>query len=342
MIFVKAVFAKDGFTQVSSVNDPILNSGDILVELKSCGICGSDIEKIFGKYGKTSMRLGHEPAGVVIAVGDDVKNLKVGDRVFTHHHVACLSCHLCKNGSETLCEKYSSSNLEPCGLSEKYVVPKWNVDNGGVLKLPDSMSFDEAALIEPLGCCIRAWNKITHNIDLVGIFGVGPTGLMHAMLAQDRGCKRMFCLDTSDFRLNFIKKFVSADTINATDPDRLDKIHASCPMGLDLSLVATSSMQALSDAISATRKGGTVMMFGVPSKGAMLNIDMSEFYSKEITLLTSYAASDVDTKQALELINSGFRVKDIITHRFNLNDSNDAFTKAKQGSDSMKIIIYHS
>ena len=91
-------------------------------------------------------------------VGSNVQDIHIGDRVFTHHHVSCKQCHLCKSGSETLCEHYSKSNLQPCGLAEEYVVPEWNVRGGGVLKLPDSVGFDNAAMIEPLACCVRAWS----------------------------------------------------------------------------------------------------------------------------------------------------------------------------------------
>ena len=111
-------------------------------------------------------------------------------------------------------------------------------------------------------------------------------------------------------------------------------------LGVDVAIVATSSLKALEDAIDMVRKGGTVMMFGVPSKGAMINLDMSKVYSKEITLVTSYAASDADTKDALELIESSqIDVKQLITHKYSISDSQKAFDHAKTGDNAMKIII---
>ena len=98
-------------------------------------------------------------AGIILDIGSDVTEFKKGDRVFTHHHVPCYDCHLCNHGNETMCRKYSETNLSPCGLSEEYVVPAWNVSHGGVLKISDSLSFEEAAMIEPLACCVRAWTK---------------------------------------------------------------------------------------------------------------------------------------------------------------------------------------
>ena len=328
--------------KINEIKRPSLNSGDILVQMQACGICGSDLEKVFGEYGQPSMRLGHEPSGIVIDVSSDVSAFKKGDRVFTHHHVPCYSCHLCKHGNETMCPKYYETNLFPCGLSEEYLVPKWNVDHGGVLKIPDFMSFEEAAMIEPLACCIRAWTKYSyHEGDSVAIFGVGPTGMMHVMLAQSKKFSKIFCLDVNDFRLEFAKKFDITESINSLDENRKQKIlNHTEGRGVDVAIVATSSLKALEDAIAMVRKGGAVMMFGVPSKDAKIILNMSEIYSKEITLVTSYAASDNDTKEALNLIESSqVDVKQLITHTYSIEDSQKAFDHARSGDNAMKIII---
>ena len=136
---MKGAIVKDNSQiEIKNFETPKLSSNDILVKMQACGICGSDVEKVFGKYGQPSMKLGHEPAGIITQIGSDVKDFKIGDRVFTHHHVACYSseCHECSHGNETMCEQYYKSNLDPCGLSEEYVVPGWNVTHGGVLKIP--------------------------------------------------------------------------------------------------------------------------------------------------------------------------------------------------------------
>ncbi|MEK6929106.1 MAG: alcohol dehydrogenase catalytic domain-containing protein, partial [Thermoproteota archaeon] len=276
---MKTAYVKEpSVISISETENPILSSGDILVQMHACGICGSDLEKVFGEYGQPSMRLGHEPAGVIIDVSSGVTAFKKGDRVFTHHHVPCYSCHLCKHGNETMCPKYYETNLSPCGLSEEYVVPKWNVDHGGVLKIPDSMSFEEAAMIEPLACCVRAWTKYSYQEgDSVAIFGVGPTGMMHVMLAQYKKFSKIFCFDVNDFRLEFAKKFHITDSINSLDENRKQRIldHTE-GKGVDVAIVATSSLKALEDAIDMVRKGGAVVMFGVPSKDAKIVLNMSK------------------------------------------------------------------
>jgi len=327
---------------VDDVDKPQLTSGDVLVQMHACGICGSDLEKVFGQYGQPSMRLGHEPSGIILDVGSDVTEFKKGDRVFTHHHVPCYDCHYCNHGNETMCQKYYETNLSPCGLSEEYVVPAWNVSHGGILKISDSLSYEEAAMIEPLACCVRAWTKFTYREgDSTAIFGVGPTGMMHVMLAHAKKFSKIFCFDVNDFRLDFAKKFNITDSISSMDENRKQKILDNTNgQGVDVAIVATSSLKALDDAIDMTRKGGTVMMFGVPSKGAKLDLDMSKIYSKEITLVTSYAASDSDTKEALHLIESSqIDVKQLITHTYSISDSQKAFDHARTGDNAMKIII---
>jgi len=329
--------------EIKNIEKPPVGPGDILVKMRACGICGSDVEKVFGKYGQPSMRLGHEPAGIITQIGSEISNFSVGDRVFTHHHVACYSddCHECNHGNETMCKKYYESNLEPCGLADEYIVPEWNVKHGGVLKIPDSMSFEDAAMIEPLACCIRAWNKFTHkNNDSIAILGIGPTGIMHALLAKIYGFEKIFCLDFNEFRLDFAKKF-EAIAINSGNTNALEQIKSeTANQGVDVVIVATSSLNALKDAVNFVRKGGTIVMFGVPSKGAIIDLDMSKIYSKGITIVNSYAASDFDTKEALEKIsNKQINVSQLITHKYNLQECQQAFVHAKSGDNAMKIII---
>jgi len=338
-----AVVKSNSNIEIKNIEKQSVGPGDILVKMRACGICGSDVEKVFGKYGQPSMRLGHEPAGTIAEVGSEISNFSVGDRVFTHHHVACYSddCHECNHGNETMCQKYYESNLEPCGLADEYIVPEWNVKHGGVLKIPDSMSFEEAAMIEPLACCIRAWNKFTHkNNDSVAILGIGPTGIMHALLAKLYGIGKIFCLDLNEFRLDFAKKFETI-TINSGNTNALEQIKSeTANQGVDVVIVATSSLNALKDAVSFVRKGGTIVMFGVPSKGANIELDMSEVYSRGLTIVNSYAASDFDTKEAVEKIsNKQINVSQLITHKYNLEECQQAFVHAKSGDNAMKIII---
>ncbi|EPA06324.1 hypothetical protein BG20_I1261 [Candidatus Nitrosarchaeum limnium BG20] len=143
------------------------------------------------------------------------------------------------------------------------------------------------------------------------------------------------------FRLSFAKKFNITDSINSFDENRKQKIlEHTGGNGVDVAIVATSSLKALEDAIDMVRKGGAVMMFGVPSKDAKIILNMGKIYSKEITLVTSYAASDTDTKESLRLIDSSqIDVKKLVTHTYPIEESQKAFDHARSGDNAMKIII---
>lgn len=343
---MKAAFVKKSSqVEIRDIDRPTMSDGDIMIRMCACGVCGSDLEKIYGQYSQPSTRLGHEPSGIISQVGNNVKDFKKGDRVFVHHHVPCYSCHYCTHGNETMCQKYSETNLQPCGLAEEFVVPSWNVLHGGVIKIPNSMSFEEAAMIEPLACCIRSWKKASiKKGDSVAIFGTGPTGMMHLMLSITYEMDNMFCLDVNDFRLNFAKKFGVTETIKSTDSKAREKILSKTQnRGVDLAIVSTGNLDAVNQAIEFVRKGGTVILFGVPKKDAKISIDISNVYSKEISIIPSYAASDSDTLEAFRLIeNEMINVKKLITHKFDLADSGKALEYAHHGKDSMKIIITNS
>lgn len=340
---MKAVFIKEP-NQVS-INDmpsPKIGDGGILVKMKACGLCGSDLEKVYGSYGVVSNRLGHEPAGEIIAVGRDVKDFKVGDRVFVHHHVPCYECHYCKHEDYTMCPYYQKSNIDPCGLAEIFLVPEWNVKRGGVIKLPDDISFEEAAMIEPLACCIRAINKANiMDIDDVAVIGVGPAGMMHILLAKAYGANSVFALDINQFRLDFAKRMGAKLAIDSNKEDAVKTIRdATDGRGVDVTIVATSSTKAFLQALELTRSGGRVVLFGVPPKGSTAQLDVNHIFSNEIRLIPSLAASEIETRQALELISSKrIDIKSIITHRFSLERAAEAIKCAHEARDAMKVVV---
>lgn len=342
---MKAVFVKGQSTvSVDEIKAPELASeGDLLVRMRACGLCGSDLEKVYGDYGMSSGRLGHEPAGEVVAVGRNAKGFDTGDRVFIHHHVPCYACHYCLHGDYTMCPAYQKSNIAPCGLAEQFVVPEWNVSRGGVIKLPTGMTFDEASLIEPLACCIRAWNKCNFQSgDDIVVLGAGPAGLMHVILAKAFGAGRVFVLDINDFRLRFAQQKYGVNTFNFNiDPSFVQKIKEQTEgRGVDITIIATGSTKALIQSLDITRRGGNIMMFGVPPKGSSVSFDTNKLYSNEYSLIPSYAASEVETNQAIKLISERrVDIASLITHRFDIIDASEAIRCAHEAKDSMKVII---
>jgi L-iditol 2-dehydrogenase len=241
---------------------------------------------------------------------------------------------------------YQKSNIYPCGLSEQIVVPKWNVSRGGLLKLPDTVTFDEASLIEPLACCIRALNKCNlQNGDDVAIFGAGPAGMMHIALAKAFGAGKIIVVDINDFRVDFAKKYCSNvltfNSIVGEEEDLIQKIKSSTDYrGVDISILATGNTKALVQSFEVTRKAGKIMLFGVPSKNSNVSLNMNKLYSNEQSLLSCYAASEIETNQALKLIaEKRIDVKRLITHRFTVKNAKEAIKCAHEAKDAMKVIV---
>lgn len=344
--YMKAAVLVKNKVELKDFNLPKVGNNEVLVRMKTCGICGSDLEKVFGKYGMKSSRIGHEPAGEIVKVGANIKDFQKGDRVFIHHHVPCYSCHFCYNEDYTMCEKYQKSNIDPCGLSEFILVPHWNVSKGGLVRLPDNINYSQAALIEPIACCLRALNKINlKKADTVVIFGAGPTGLMHMILARFFGASKILIVDVNSFRLEFAKKIDQlVEVINIVNMHEGEFKRKSLKYlgknGSDVSIISTSNINAFIQSLSITRKGGSISLFGVPPKDTEAVIDLNLIYSRELKILPSYAASEKEIHQTITLMEAKImNFEPLITHRFPLRDSNRALMHAHQAKDSMKIII---
>jgi len=329
-----------GKVAVEESSPPVMKKGDILVEMKACGLCGTDLEKMQGRYLASKPVLGHEASGVLTDVGENVESFKVGDRVFPHHHVPCYECHLCRHGSETMCPHYRANNLDPGGFSEYFRVPAWNVKHGGVLKLPEHVTFEEASLIEPTACCIRALNRCNVSGDeTVLVIGAGPIGLTHLRLLSMRGATVMVS-DINATRLEFAERFGASMVYDAAKTDASLKIKEQTGgVGADLVVAASGSSGAIVQALNAVRKGGKICLFGVPAKGSRLDYDFSDIFNSEISIITSNAATEVETKAALKLMEERkLNLTSLITHRFKLSDFEMAVETAFRGNCG-KIII---
>lgn len=331
---------RPGFkVRVGEVADPRPGPGEMIVEMKACGLCGTDLEKMRGGYTASMPVIGHEAVGRVAVLGEEVVGFKEGDAVFPHHHVPCHRCYLCNAGSETMCDRYRSSNIDPGGFAERFRVPRWNVEMGGVLHIPRELSFDVAALIEPVACCMRALNKMHVNEgDTVLVAGAGPVGMMHALLLLEAGAK-VTVSDISPERLKFAEREGVNSVIDAKkDVPNLVKRETG-GRGVDDAIVATGSSSAMAQCLRSIRKGGQVCLFGVPPKGTVLDYDVSELYNAEQRVLTSYAATEVDTKAALRIIGGnpeGFGR--LISHRIPLASFEEAVDIATRG-EGMKVVV---
>ena len=325
---------------VKDVLIPKLAAGDILVRMEASGICGTDLEKIEGQLGPGGI-LGHEVSGTIEKIADNVTDHKPGERVVAHHHVPCYQCPDCCSGNYTLCNEFKKTNIDPCGFAEYFRVPQYNVSRGAVIPLPPELSFEEGAMIEPASCCIRAIRRA--NIkqgDNVLVVGLGPTGLTQIQLLRHATTGKIIASDIVEARLRLGKKLGADDTINALEQDVQAHIGNITKDGVDLAIVSTGNEKALSQAFSSVRKGGRILLFGAPSHGASYPLNVSELFSRQITLLSSYSCVEAEMEEAIRLVSEKrLDLKSLITDRFKIRDAEKAMEFAKTSKTSIKTII---
>ena len=335
-----AVYHSQQDIRIEEMPKPEIGEDEILVEMKACGICGSDLMDWYLKT-RAPLVLGHEPAGVIVKAGSKVRDFNLGDRVFVHHHVACLTCHYCTHGDYTLCERFHRTNIKPGGFAEYFRVPAPNLQID-TLKIPEKLSFEEATLIEPIGCCVRAFRKSGIQVgDSVVIIGAGTTGVIHTALSKIFGAAKTVVSDLFDFRLRMAEKFGADVTVNPEREDLTEIVKAETDgVGADLVIVAAPSIEAYKAGLSVCRKGGKLCVFAPTKPGEYLQISPKELFFSEIQIIPSYSTSHLETRTALELIKSGrINAKGLITHRFKLADTAEAFKTALENKESLKVIV---
>jgi len=319
---------------------PEIGNDEILVEMKTCGVCGSDLMGWYLKS-RVPLVLGHEPAGVIAKRGSMVKGFSVGDRVFVHHHVACLTCNYCMHKDYTLCEQFHKTNIEPGGFAEYFRVPAPNVQID-TLKIPEVLLFEEATLIEPVGCCIRALRKSgIQTGDCIAIIGAGTTGIIHAALSRVFGAVKTIVSDLIDYRLRTAEKFGADITVNPENEDLAEVVNAETEgIGADIVIVTAPSIEAYKVGLRVCRKGGKLCVFAPTNPGEYLQISPKELFFSEIQIIPSYSTSHVETRMALELLKSErINVNELITHRFRLVEAAEAFKTALENKESLKVMV---
>jgi L-iditol 2-dehydrogenase len=325
---------------VREMPKPKIRSDEILVEMKACGICGSDLMEWYLKN-RAPLVLGHEPAGVIVEVGDKVEDFKPGERVFVHHHVACLTCHHCLRGDYTMCERFRRTHIHPGGFSEYFRVPAPNLQID-TLKIPDNVSFEEATLTEPVACCVRALTRCkVQPGDTVVIIGAGSSGIIHAMLSRSLGASQIIVSDLVKYRLEAAKRFGADLAINPRSESLVEKVkEVTGGIGADLVVVTAPSVKALLEGIDVCRKGGTVCLFAPTSSDEYMQVSPHKLFFSEIKLIPSYSTSHIETRTALKLIGSGrIKAKELITHRFPLSRIEDAFKTAAKDKKCLKVVV---
>jgi L-iditol 2-dehydrogenase len=327
--------------RLEEASTPRIGEDEALVEMRACGVCGSDLMDWY-LSDRVPLVLGHEPAGTIARKGSRVSGFEAGDRVFVHHHVACLECHYCLRGDYTLCKQFQATNIEPGGFSEYFRVPAANLQVD-TLRIPDNMSFDEATLIEPIGCCLRALKKCSVQAsDSVAVIGAGVTGIIHLMLSKLFGASKIIVSDPFDFRLEAARRSGASVTVNPEEQDVVAVAKAETDgRGVDIAVVTAPSLQAYATAMNVCRRGGALCVFAPTAPDSTMQVSPKELFFSELRIIPSYSTSHVETKEALELMRSGkLRARDLITHRFRLDDTAEAFRTAREGRENLKVVVF--
>jgi L-iditol 2-dehydrogenase len=320
---------------------PVIGPAEILVRIRASGICGSDVMEWY-RMPKAPLVLGHEVAGDIAQVGEDVTHLAVGQRVVVSHHVPCNTCALCLDDAHTACHTLHTTNFDPGGFSEYVRVPALQTERG-VLVLPDGVSFEEGTFVEPLACVVRAQERAgVRPGSTVLVVGSGISGLLHIRLAFALGAGRVVATDVSDYRLDFARRS-GAIAFNATEagarlPDMVRDVNDG--RLADLVILCTSALPAIDQGLASLESGATFIFFAPPPPGEPLTLPMTELWRREVTVRTSYGAAPANLATALRLIGSGrVAVADLVTHRLPLDDLGRGFALVAGADESVKVVV---
>jgi L-iditol 2-dehydrogenase len=291
---------------------------------------------------KAPIVLGHEVAGDVVAVGEGVTSVAVGDRVVLSHHVPCNTCRYCLAGSHTACHTLHTTNFDPGGFAEYVRVPALQTDRG-ILKLPDTVTYEQGSFVEPLACVVRAQMRAgVRPGSTVLVMGSGISGLLHIRLALALGAGRVFATDVSEYRLDWARRSgaVAFDAIAAGD--KLPEMLRAANDGnlADLVILGTGAPSAIDQGIACLDNGATFVVFAVPAPGQDHPMPLNDLWRREVTVRTAYGAAPADLAMALELIASGrVQVTDLITHRLPLDRAQDGFALVANAGESVKVVL---
>ena len=340
MFMRAAVYYNNRDIRIEERPRPKIGKREILLRVEACGICGSDIMEWY-RVDRVPLILGHEIAGVIEEVGEEIKQYKKGDRVSASHHVPCQKCHYCLTGHPTVCDTLRKTNFDPGGFVEFTRLPSINVEYG-VYLLPEEVSFAEATFIEPLACVMRGQRLAgIQPGSTVLVIGSGISGLLHIQLAKLNQARRVLATDILEYRLQAAKRFGADVVINASHDIPGCLRQANEDRLADLVILCAGAESAIKQALESVDRGGTVLFFSAANQGLKVPLDINAlFWRNEITLTSSYAASPAEHREALELIKAHkISVNDMITHRLSLAETGLGFKLTADGGESIKVII---
>jgi L-iditol 2-dehydrogenase len=341
-----AVYRGVNDVRLETVPVPKIGRGEMLVRVHSCGVCGTDLKKISTGSHSAPRVFGHETSGVVAAVGEGVAKYDPGDRVVVFHHIPCRECFYCRHKTFAQCDTYKkvgcTAGFEPSGggFAEYVRVMDWIVEQGTV-RIPDSISFEQACFVEPVNTCMKGIEALQlQGGETVLTIGQGPIGIMLSVLAKRAGVQ----LVTSDLypeRLKIGTGFGLERTIDASRQNVIDRIRELTERrGADAVILAVGGNALIRTAMDAARPGGRVLLFAQTQHGEAV-IDPAAVCVEEKTLLGSYSASvDLQEESVRFVMSHEMDLEKLVSHRFPLTEATEAIDLAAHPQpSSMKILI---
>jgi L-iditol 2-dehydrogenase len=340
-----------GVDQLSyeEVPQPEIAADEVLVQVNVVGLCQSDIKKIKYPLLDPPRIFGHETAGTIAQMGADVTGWTVGDRVVVMHHIPCMKCAHCDNNNFSMCETYknitTTAGFTPSGggFAEFVRVPGHIVREGGLIRIPDDVTFEQASFVEPTNCCLKAVKKAQIKAgQTVLITGAGPIGLMFIMLVKHFGARAI----STDLLPSRVEKAIAvgADAaFDARDPEIAQKIQAMTDgLGVDVSLLAVPSDKAFFQALDCTRKGGKILFFAEFPDEVEIPLNPNVLYRKEIDLMGSYSSAfPLQDLAAALVFEHKIDVDALISDRYPLSELANAVAQAvKPTAETYKILLY--
>lgn len=336
---LQAVMTKPGEIEFNQVEKPTLQPDQIIMQTRRIGICGSDIHVYHGMHPYTDYPViqGHEVSGVVAEVGENVAGLAVGEKITFIPQVTCGKCYPCRHGMYHICESLKVMGFQIGGAAQEYVA----LDAANVLKLPDDMLLDHAAMIEPISVAVHAIAR-GGGVDgkKVLVLGAGPIGNLTAQVARASGAAAVMITDISDYKLNKAKECGLEMAVNPNKDDLNETILNSFgPDRADLILECVGIQPTITQAVEYARKGTSIIIVGVFDQKPI--VDLGLVQDRELSLVGTLMYQKSDYEQAIKLVAGEKMVlAPLISDHFPFEQYLDAYQKieAAQGN-IMKVMI---
>lgn len=341
-----ARFHAPGDVRLDDIPEPTCGPDEIMIRVRNCSTCGTDVKiRNYGHHHIVPPRvMGHEVAGEISVVGDQVSGWSVGDRVQVIAAIPCGECAECRRGRMTICPNQESIGYHYDGGFAPYmVVPAKVLRVNGVNRIPEGLSFAEASVAEPLACVLNG--QVLAGVgdgDDVVVIGSGPIGCLHVRLARARGAARVFLVDLNRSRLDLAAGLVMPDA--AICGDETDVVDAITKLtdgrGADVVITAAASGTAQEQAIAMAARAGRISFFGgLPKDNPVIACDSNLVHYRELTIVGANGSSPAHNAEALRLVASGeVPVADLITHRLPLSEVLSAFDIVARG-EAIKVTI---